>query len=186
MRGSLASVKNGPGATQSKDNSLSRYLCFLLGKKTYAVNILQVKEIIEHSEFTPIPMMPEFVWGAINLRGAVVPIIDLALRLNLSETQRKKRTCYVIVEVMVNDSRLDVGVVVDAVSRVADIPLEQHAAPPSFGGTIKNEYIHGLGKVNDEFVLLLNIDKILSLQDIATLQQAGAISEIQEQVNNEI
>ena len=175
MSKSLSSLKKPVRSEGESEAELNRYLCFMLGDKAYAINILKVKEIIEHTEYTPIPMMPQFVWGAINLRGEVVPVIDLSLRLNLKATEQQKRTCFVIVEVSINDTRLDVGVVVDAVSRVADIPLEQHSAPPSFGGTINNEYVNGLGKVNGNFVLLLNIDKILSMRDLAALQQAGAL-----------
>lgn len=177
MTKTLSSFRRTASQEKKSSETINRYLCFLLNDKTYAVNILKVKEIIEHSDFTPIPMMPDFVWGAINLRGEVVPIIDISLRLNMPATHIQKRTCFVIVEVLVNETRLDVGIVVDGVSRVTDISSEQHAVPPSFGGTIKNEYIQGLGKANDEFILLLNIDKILSMDDIMAFKQASAVAE---------
>lgn len=156
--------------TASATGSLNKYLCFLIGERTFGVNILKVKEIIEHVEVTPIPMMPDFLWGAINLRGVVVPIIDLSGRLNMAGTELQKRTCYIIADIKIKDMSLVVGFVVDAVSKVADIAMEDCAAPPSFGGNIKNEYIQGLGKVGKEFVLLLNIDKVLSMDDLESMR----------------
>lgn len=170
----LKQVANTTTTSAGKD--LNKHLCFLLGEKTYAVNILKVKEIIEHTEITPIPMMPDFVWGAINLRGMVVPVIDLSRRLEMPVTELKKRTCFVIVEVNISEEQMDVGFVVDAVSKVADIPFEDRAPPPTFGGNIKNEYVLGIGKIGDEFVLLLNIDKVLSMDDIETIRGMANLS----------
>jgi purine-binding chemotaxis protein CheW len=155
---------------------MDKYLCFLLNNKSYAINISRVKEIMEHTEITPIPMMPEFFRGAINLRGSVVPVIDISNRLGMGASQISKRTCIVIIEVETDDEHLDVGVMVDAVSEVADIPSEHIEQAPSFGGRLETEFMHGMGKLNDNFVILLNVDRILSMEDVEMLKEIGDLS----------
>jgi len=163
--------------TQQKPvTELNKYLCFLLGDKRYAANILRIKEIMEHMEVTTIPMMPEFLSGVTNLRGRVVPVIDLGKRLGLDAVSISRRTCIVIMEVSVHGTSMDVGILVEAVSQVADIAPDQIEAAPSFGGNLSTEFIEGMGKVGDEFVVLLNIDRLLSLDDLQLLHSAGNIA----------
>ena len=147
----------------------SQYLTFSLGDEMFAVGILNVKEIIEYGHLTEIPMMPAFIRGVINLRGSVVPVIDLAARFGSRTTAVSRRTCIVIVEVSEGDQLHDIGILVDAVSEVLDIPAGEIEPPPSFGAKIRADFIFGMGKVGGRFVIILNIDKVLSVEEIAIL-----------------
>jgi purine-binding chemotaxis protein CheW len=150
----------------------AQYLTFVLGGEMFAVGILHVKEIIEFGNLTEIPMMPSFIRGVINLRGAVVPVIDLSARFDGRKSEAGKRTCIVIVEVRQDDNSHDIGIMVDAVSEVLEIPAREIEPPPAFGARIRADFIQGMGKVAGKFVILLDIDRILSIDEIATL--AGA------------
>ena len=157
----------------------SQYLTFALGGEMFAVGILNVKEIIEYGKLTGIPMMPTFIRGVINLRGSVVPVIDLAARFGGEPSAPGKRSCVVIVEVASDDgAHHDIGILVDAVSEVLDIPGSEIEPPPSFGAKIRADFIFGMGKVAGEFVIILNIDKVLSVDEIAQLTSAQADPEI--------
>ena len=163
-------VKANPQAVAVKaDAAPSQYLTFALGGEMFAVGILNVKEIIEYGNLTEIPMLPAFIRGVINLRGAVVPVIDLSARFGGKPTELSRRTCIVIVEVADDDTRHDIGIMVDAVSEVLDIPDREIEPPPSFGARIRADFISGMGKVAGKFVILLNIDKVLSVDEIALL-----------------
>ena len=161
-------------AKQAAADAPQQYLTFLLGGEMFAVGILNVKEIIEYGNLTEIPMMPPFIRGVINLRGSVVPVIDLSARFGHAQSQVGKRTCIVIVEVTENDLRHDIGIMVDAVSEVLEIPSSEIEPPPSFGARIRADFIHGMGKVAGKFVILLNIDRVLSTDDIALLSGIGS------------
>ena len=158
------------------EEDLTKYLCFLLNNKSYAINISCVKEIMEHTEVTPIPMMPEFFRGAINLRGSGVPVLDISIRLGMGASQISKRSCIVIVEVEVNEERLDVGVMVDAVSEVTEILSSNIEKVPSFGGHLQTDFMHGMGKVNEKFVIILNVDRIFSMEDLEKLSEVSSMS----------
>jgi purine-binding chemotaxis protein CheW len=114
-------------------------------------------------------MMPEFVRGVINLRGRVVPVIDLSVRFGRQATETTKRTCNVIIEVQAEGQTIDIGIVVDAVSEVLEIPASEIEPPPSFGAKIRADFISGMGKVKGEFVIILGLDKVLSVEDMAVL-----------------
>lgn len=159
----------------------SQYLTFTLGGEMFAVGILCVKEIIEYGSLTEIPMMPAFIRGVINLRGAVVPVIDLAARFGGRPTEVGKRTCIVIVEIgdagTADDAtRHDIGIIVDAVSEVLDIPAGEIEPPPTFGARIRADFIFGMGKVAGKFVIILNIDRVLSVDEIALIAASDGAS----------
>ncbi|MBS1129987.1 MAG: CheW-like protein [Proteobacteria bacterium] len=169
--GSLVQAnKNAAVATVAE--APAQYLTFSLGGEMFGLGILNVKEIIEYGNLTEIPMMPTFIRGVINLRGSVVPVIDLAARFNGQPTAVGRRTCIVIVEVPDEDARHDIGIIVDAVSEVLEIPGSEIEPPPSFGAKIRADFIFGMGKVNGKFVILLNIDNVLSIEEIAMLTAA--------------
>jgi len=150
-----------------------QYLTFMLGGETYAMGILAIKEIIEYGSLTEVPRMPGFIRGVINLRGAVVPVIDLSARFGKPATTVTRRTCIVIVEVASgNPDQLEtqvVGVMVDAVNAVLEIPAAEIEPPPSFGAHIRADFMHGMGKVGGKFVILLNIHNVLSVDEMASL-----------------
>ena len=148
---------------------IHQYLTFQLSGEMYAVGILNVKEIIEYGNLTEIPMMPAFIRGVINLRGAVVPVVDLAARFGHAQSEIGKRTCIVIVEVLQGPESHDLGMMVDAVSEVLEIPNADIEPPPSFGSRIRAEFIAGMGKVAGRFVILLDIQRVLSTDEMAVL-----------------
>jgi purine-binding chemotaxis protein CheW len=163
------------GAGPTPDGAIQQYLTFSLCGEMFAVAILNVKEIIEFGSLTEIPMMPGFIRGVINLRGAVVPVIDLSCRFGNKPTQVARRTCIVIIELNENNQRHDIGVMVDAVSEVLEIAASDIEPPPTFGAKIRTDFISGMGKVAGGFIILLNIDKVLSVEEIALLTNtAGA------------
>ena len=161
----------GAKASVVVESSPAQYLTFLLGGEMFAVGILNIKEIIEYGAVTEIPMVPPFIRGVINLRGAVVPVIDLASRFGGKRSEISRRTCIVIIELTENDDRQDIGVVVDAVSEVLEIPVSEIEPPPSFGARIRADFIKGMGKVNGKFVILLEVDKVLSVDEISSLSR---------------
>ena len=142
-----------------------QYLTFVLGGETYAIAILCIKEIIEYGRLTRVPMMPACVRGVINLRGAVVPVVDLQTRFGRDSVAVSKRTCIVIVEVAVEGTKQDVGVVVDQVNEVVEIPDSEIEPPPSFGSGIRSEFISGMGKIEGRFVVMLSLDTALSADE---------------------
>ena len=151
-----------------------QYLTFLLGGELFAIGILAIKEIIEYSPPTRVPMMPDYLSGVINLRGAVVPVADLLVRFGRPPAAVGKRTCIVIVEINANGERQDVGVLVDAVDSVLDIPAAEIEPPPAFGARIATDFIQGMGKVNGRFVILLDVSFVLGAQEMALLAQTSA------------
>lgn len=153
-----------------------QYLTFVLGGEIYALGILNIKEIIAFGDLTEVPMMPPFVRGVINLRGSVVPVIDLQARFGKGATQIAKRTGIVIVETGDNetdDSRQDIGIIVDAVNEVVDIAVQEIEPPPSFGTGIRPDFINGMAKRNSHFVILLNADRVLSVEEMAGLSKTS-------------
>ena len=144
----------------------TQYLTFQLAGESFAIGILSIKEIIEYHTLTEVPMMPASVRGVINLRGAVVPVMDLLARFGRPSSEVTKRTCIVIVEIEADAERQVIGVVVDAVNEVLDIDAADIEPPPSFGANIRTDFIQGMGKVKGKFVILLNVHQVLSIDDL--------------------
>jgi purine-binding chemotaxis protein CheW len=144
----------------------AQYLTFMLAQEQFAIGILNIKEIIEYHGVTEVPMMPGCVRGVINLRGAVVPVMDLLARFGRPASEVTKRTCVVIVEVESGGESQVIGLVVDAVNEVLDIAVSDIEPAPSFGARIRSDFIQGVGKVRGKFVLLLDVDRALSLDDV--------------------
>lgn len=149
-----------------------QHLTFMLGQETFALGILAVKEIIEYGQMTTVPMMPAFIRGVINLRGAVVPVVDLAVRFGGAPAEVTRRTCIIIIEFQAEGETQVAGMVVDAVNEVLEIPAADVLPPPAFGARIRAEFIKGMGKVQDKFVIILDVDKVLSDDELALLEQA--------------
>jgi len=162
----------------------AQYLTFFLAGEEYAIGILRVKEILEYDTVTPVPQTPAAIRGVINLRGSVVPVVDLAAKFGLPPSPLTKRTCIVIVEVMLGGSRTVLGLLADAVSQVMDFGPGEIEAPPSFGTAVRVDYLQGMGKVGKKFVLLLDVDRILAPPELqaaetmaAPLEAAAALAE---------
>lgn len=155
-----------------KDETL-QYLTFSLGDEVFAMDIRSVREIIQYGSLTVVPLMPAFVRGVINLRGAVVPVIDLQSRFGRNVAQVGKKTCVIIFDVGPDGDKVELGLLVDAVSEVIDIGAAQIEPPPQFGTTIAREFILGLGKVGSEFIVILEPERALNIDDMAALAELG-------------
>lgn len=153
-----------------------QYLTFMLGGEVYAIGILRVKEIIGYGQVTPVPMMPSFIRGVINLRGRVVPVVDLAARFGRDPLPVGKRTCIVILEVESDGEVQDMGAVVDAVNEVVEIAQDQIEPPPAFGAKIRTDFIEGMGRVNDSFVVVLSVERVLSIEEMMGVPASGAVT----------
>jgi purine-binding chemotaxis protein CheW len=158
------------------DGQAAQYLTFMLGGEAFGIGIMAVKEIIEFAGITEVPMMPDSIRGVINLRGAVVPVMDLAARFGRPQSVPGKRTCIVIVERESDGEHQLTGVVVDAVSAVLDIPAAEIEPAPSFGTRIRGDFIAGMGKVNGRFVILLDVDAVLATGGLPDPGAADALA----------
>lgn len=166
------------GIIDAAASEANQYLTFMLAGDVYAIGILAIKEIIEYHSITQVPMMPASVRGVINLRGAVVPVLDILVAFGRESSPVTKRTCIVIVEVMLEDSRQVLGVVVDAVNEVLDMAQDDIEPPPAFGAKIRTDFIHGMGKIKGNFVIILNLDRIFSVQDLQALGEGQTVESI--------
>jgi len=147
----------------------AQFLSFMLGQDMFAIGILAVREILEYAGVTPVPQMPPSISGVINLRGTAVPVMDLALRLERQPSPIGKRTCIIVVEVDGGDGPFVIGILVDAVNAVLDIPAAEIEPAPSFGAQVRADLLQGIGKVNGRFVLLLNVRHVVAEHEIAGL-----------------
>ena len=159
-------------ALDSDEEEQQQYLTFHLGEETFALGILAVKEIIEYGGLTTVPMMPACVRGVINLRGHVVPVVDLALRFGRPAIVPGRRTCIVIVEAETDGEFHDIGVIVDAVNLVLEIPPAEIEPAPAFGAKLRSDFIAGIGKVEGQFVVILHGNHVLSIEEITHIGQA--------------
>ncbi len=146
-----------------------KYLTFVLDEDAFGVEIQRVKEIIEYGQITRVPMTHQTIRGVLNLRGNVLPVIDLSVRLGREKTQDSKRACVIIVEFMRDDERVDIGFIVDAVDQVVDIHEDNIEQAPSFGADIRVDFINGMGKIKNDFVVLLDLDRVLDIDELAQL-----------------
>jgi len=156
-------------STEMAGDEHQQYLTFRLGAEIFAIGILGVKEIIEYGALTAVPMMPDCVRGVLNLRGRVVPVVDLSVRFGRALTEPGRRTCIVIVDEAAESERRDIGIIVDAVKQVMEIPPTDIEPAPSFGANLRSEFIQGMGKVEGRFVIILDIGRVLSTDEMAQL-----------------
>jgi len=154
----------------------TQYLTFMVGGEMFALPIAGIKEIVEYREPTGVPMMPSFIRGVINLRGRVVPIIDLCARFARGKSEPGRRTCFVILELQHEEWMHDIGVLVDAVSAVQEIAEDDIEPPPDFGARLRPDFISGMGRIGDKFVVILDLAKVLSVDELSSL---GGIAEAQ-------
>lgn len=149
------------------DQNSSQYLSFFLGGEAYAIGILRVREILEYQPATRVPQTPASIRGVINLRGKVIPIVDLAMKFGLPPTQTTKWTCIIVVETTMAGETAIMGVLADSVSEVIDLAPSEIETPPTFGTRVKVDYLRGMGRAGQKFVLLLDIDRVLSAEETA-------------------
>ena len=144
-----------------------KYLTFALAKEEFGLEILKVREIIGIMDITAIPQTPKHIKGVVNLRGQVIPVVDLRLKFGMEEADRTEETCIIVVEINSGDRTFQTGIVVDNVSEVLDIAAEDIEASPQLGSTVNTDFILGMGKVDDTVKILLNIDRVLGGEDFS-------------------
>jgi purine-binding chemotaxis protein CheW len=154
--------------------SSEQYLTFFLRGEEYGVGILRVKEIIEYETVTRVPTTPAHVRGVINLRGSVLPVIDLAAKFGHDESEASRTTCIVVLEVRQEGELLALGIVADAMSEVVDIPAAAIEPPPAFGTNVRVDFLTGMGKLERRIVLILDLDRILSPAEMQQAVHAAA------------
>ncbi len=150
-----------------------KYLSFSLAEEEYGIGILQIKEIIGMMNITVVPQTPEYVKGVINLRGKVIPVIDLRLRFDMDSAAYTERTCIIVVEIKSETTTLPIGIVVDSVSEVLNVRAENIEPPPSFGVNLDTGYILGMAKMDSGIKILLDINKVLGAEEIAGLEKVS-------------
>ena len=160
-------------AVSAMADKAGKYLTFTMDKEEYGIGILKIKEIIGMMPITSVPRTPEFVKGVINLRGKVIPIIDLRLRFGMEPIEYTDRTCIIVVEINAQDSTIQIGAIVDTVSEVLNIKAEDIEDTPAFGTSLDTEYILGMAKVSGGVKILLDIDRVVSGEEIASLDEVG-------------
>jgi purine-binding chemotaxis protein CheW len=150
-----------------------KYLTFRLADEEYGLEILKVQEIIRMQAVTRVPRTPDYVRGVINLRGKVIPVIELRKKFNFSSCEDTEKTCIIVVQISSADSSLVMGIIIDEVREVLDIAAENIEETPTFGSTINTDFILGMGKMNGNVKILLDIDKVLSIQELTEIQKCA-------------
>ncbi len=149
----------------------TQYLTFKLGEEVYALDIAKVREVLDFTSVTKVPRTPEFMRGVINLRGSVVPVVDLRLKFGISKTDKTINTCIIIMEVRVDKETTILGALADSVQEVVDLDPDNIEPAPRIGTKLKTEFITGMGKQNEKFIIILDIDKIFSTEELAVVQE---------------
>jgi purine-binding chemotaxis protein CheW len=158
----------------------NKYLSFLLDNEIYAFGISQVREVLDYTEITKVPKMPVFLKGIINLRGGVVPVVDLRIKFGLPSSEKTVNTCIIIMDITIDNEKTIIGALADSVQEVMTIEPDQIEPPPKIGTRLDTVFIRGMGKKNDKFVILIDIDKIFSQGETYMLQETGESSKFED------
>lgn len=152
----------------------SQYVTFSLGDELFGVEVTRTREILSLTPVTKVPQTPDYLLGVINLRGQVVPVVDMRLKLGLPAADETEDTCIIVVEVQLDGDAIIVGAQADAVREVLDVNADQIEPPPRLGSRLNTEFINGMGKVDDQFMILLNIDRIFNSEELVLVQLQDA------------
>ncbi|MGE0086014.1 MAG: chemotaxis protein CheW [Desulfococcaceae bacterium] len=165
----------------------NQYLTFTLEEENFALEIAKVREVLDYTKITRVPRMPDFLRGVINLRGNVVPVIDLRLKLGMAATEKKLDTCIVIAEIMIDRELVQVGALADSVKEVISLEAARISPPPRLGTKLRSEFIRGMGKLDEGFLIILDIDKVLSEDELAVVKDSSSaeVPEAEEVQKNE-
>jgi purine-binding chemotaxis protein CheW len=147
-----------------------QYLTFMLKEEVYALDITKVREVLDFTAVTKVPQTPDYMMGVINLRGSVVPVVDMRLKFGMSETEATVNTCIIIVEVDFDGEIIILGALADSVKEVLELDPEQIEPPPRIGTGVKTKFIKGMGRQNNEFIIILDIDKVFSTDELTLAQ----------------
>ena len=151
-----------------------QYLTFKLGNEIFATDVAKVREVLDFTKITEIPRTPDFMSGVINLRGSVVPVVDMRLCLEMSKTERTTNTCIVVLEVLLDNESLVIGALADSVEEVIDLEPDQIRQAPRIGTQIQTDFLKGMGKRDDQFIMILDIDRVFSAEEIRTVRNPEA------------
>ena len=152
------------------------YLTFTLDLENYAVDVSQVSEVLDYTSITRVPRTPEFMKGVINLRGSVVPVVDMRLKFGLPETENTVDTCIIVLEVKLEGKLIVIGAIADSVNEVFELDPKDIEPPPRLGTRLENEFISGMGKHNGEFIIILDVNRVFSDEEMDLLRQADEVS----------
>ena len=151
----------------------NQFFTFMLNKEVFAIDISQIREVLEFTQITKVPQTPDMMKGVINLRGSVVPVIDMRLKFGMGEIEKTVETCIVIIEILLDGDTTLIGALVDSVKEVMDLDSNHIEPPPKIGTQLDTDYIRGMGKHDDQFIIILNIDKIFSASELEMVQQGA-------------
>ena len=151
----------------------TQYLTFKLEDEVFAVDISKVREVLDFTTVTKVPRTPDFMRGVINLRGNVVPVVDMRLKFGMSKTEKTVNTCIIIVEISLEGESTVLGALADSVQEVIDLEPQQIEPAPRIGTRVKTDFIKGMGKKDDHFIMILDIDRVFSADDLSMVQSAG-------------
>lgn len=167
----METILAGPAnaASQKVEHRAGKYLTFHLGNEEFAIQVLRVREIMGVQEITAVPQTASYVKGVINLRGKVIPVVDLRLKFGLPEMEYTQRTCIIVVQIQGEGEKLPIGVIVDAVSEVVTLQAGEIEDTPDFGDGVATPYLLGMAKIKGKVKILLDIDRVLSSQDVSGL-----------------
>ncbi len=160
----------------TQNDETVQYLTFKLDGESFATEISKVREVLEYTQITPVPRSPDFMRGVINLRGSVVPVVDLRLQFGMAATEQTVDSCIIIIEVNIEGTSTVLGALADSVQEVINLKKEQLEPAPSFGTRIDNDFVQHMGKVGDQFIMVLDINKVFSLEQINRVEKNSAIN----------
>jgi len=152
-------------------NEVRPYLTFTLDEELFAVDVAKVREVLDYTVITKIPRTPEYMRGVINLRGSVVPVIDLRLKFGMSKTENKLDTCVIVLEIHLDEETIILGALADSVQEVFELEPDQIDPAPRFGTRFKTDFLKGMGKRDEKFIMILDIDKVFSTEELMIVQE---------------
>ena len=164
--------------------NINSYLTFKLGEEEFAAHVSKVLSIIEMVKITQVPKSPDHMQGVINLRGQVLPVVDTRIKFGMTPTEFTANTCIVVMEVEVNGEYVQVGTLVDSVQEVLEITQDQIQPPPSIGAKYKSEFISGMAKIDEKFIMMLDMDKVFSAEELMNVQ-ASTVEGQQQEISQE-
>jgi len=169
----MSQERNERGEGVALSELAGKYLTFKLDVEEFGLEILKVQEIIKMMDITRVPRTPAFVRGVINLRGKVIPVVDLRLKFGMESREETDKTCIIVVTVRKGDTAVVTGIIVDEVSEVLDVAGASIEPPPEFGGSVDTSFILGMGKIGERVVTLMDVDRVLTGEDVAAVAAAG-------------
>lgn len=160
-----------------------QYLTFCVGEEHFALDVSNVREILEFTSITKVPKTPEYMRGVINLRGSVVPVLDMRLKFGFEETKNTIDTCIIVLEVSIDEEKTIIGALVDSVQEVFELDPQSIEPAPRIGTHLKTDFINGMGKKDDHFLIILNIDKVFSSEELNIAQELRETEEMMKAGN---